>query len=393
MTAVGRIAEGVADGVDVARAGDAFAATKTPGRVVDMELGPDGVYRAPPARPPEQLLADGAKGNTSVGEGCVANDNCFAAGTPVETRGGLRPIESLHTGDMVLSRDERTGRTAFRRSIEAFVTSDRSVDEIVIGSEAIRVTPRHRFWVEEHGWTAAEELSETSPLVGAHGLSLASIATLSRTATVYNVEVEGFHTYFVGKARVLVHNDCGKGTPELIPPHGHRPLEYTRPYMTGTIWKTVEPTPDMWLFADEDAAPIPLRQFGPGTHVKFVEYTYHGDTDPMLSASATDGNPISRGVPPTLGDVPSGTPPSGGQRRTWLAWGVSNNEMTPGEPATKYRSATFADGQPVPNLLMGNSGHARLLRSSSVIERSAGSLTVVPANRRSDGPYEVAASR
>lgn len=32
---------------------------------------------------------------------------------------------------------------------------------------------------------------------------------LESPVTVYNFEVEGFHTYFVGETSVLVHNSCG----------------------------------------------------------------------------------------------------------------------------------------------------------------------------------------
>ena len=33
---------------------------------------------------------------------------------------------------------------------------------------------------------------------------------LEEPITVYNFEVEGFHTYYVGDTSVLVHNDCTK---------------------------------------------------------------------------------------------------------------------------------------------------------------------------------------
>ena len=40
--------------------------------------------------------------------------SCFAAGTPIRTLEGPRPIESLRTGDQVLSQDVATGALAFR---------------------------------------------------------------------------------------------------------------------------------------------------------------------------------------------------------------------------------------------------------------------------------------
>ena len=40
--------------------------------------------------------------------------SCFVAGTPVSTLTGLRPIESLKLGDVVLSQDTETGVLGFQ---------------------------------------------------------------------------------------------------------------------------------------------------------------------------------------------------------------------------------------------------------------------------------------
>src|SRR5579859_974239 len=48
--------------------------------------------------------------------------HCFAAGTPVLTRDGLRPIESIEPGDEVVSADSDTGHVRFAHVTATFVT-------------------------------------------------------------------------------------------------------------------------------------------------------------------------------------------------------------------------------------------------------------------------------
>jgi hypothetical protein len=41
--------------------------------------------------------------------GLCTNGKCFAAGTPVATANGPKPIEQIRAGDTVLTRDSATG--------------------------------------------------------------------------------------------------------------------------------------------------------------------------------------------------------------------------------------------------------------------------------------------
>ena len=76
--------------------------------------------------------------------------------------------------------------------------------------EVLRVTENHRFYVPDRGWVPARELDGSRlvsivprgpPLAGA-----SAVESWGERTTVHNLEVEGLHTYFVGEARVLVHN-------------------------------------------------------------------------------------------------------------------------------------------------------------------------------------------
>ena len=81
------------------------------------------------------------------------------------------------------------------------------------GHESIRTTEEHPFFVEGRGFVNASELAPGDRL--SSGASIASIASTIERSRVHNFEVEGFHTYFVGRASVLVHNQCAN--PRLTP--------------------------------------------------------------------------------------------------------------------------------------------------------------------------------
>jgi murein DD-endopeptidase MepM/ murein hydrolase activator NlpD len=143
---------------------------------------------------------------------------CFAAGTPVQTERGFVSIDELAIGDRVLSRDEYSGETAFKPVVRTIVTPDKKLIRLVVHDgdgcrESILATEEHPFWVKGTGWVRAAELHAGDELVSADQrvLTIGAVSEEPETATVYNIEVKDFHTYFVGDAKVFVHNaDCGK---------------------------------------------------------------------------------------------------------------------------------------------------------------------------------------
>ncbi|MBL4846862.1 MAG: hypothetical protein JKY65_15190, partial [Planctomycetes bacterium] len=74
-------------------------------------------------------------------------------------------------------------------------------------SERIRVTGEHRFFSSTRGWTHASDLRPGEPLRSLeHTVKVASRKPFSEEGVVCNLEVEGSHSYYVGRTRVLVHN-------------------------------------------------------------------------------------------------------------------------------------------------------------------------------------------
>lgn len=167
---------------------------------------------------------------TCAGGSCPpGSGNCFVAGTPVLTSEGERPIEQIQKGDLVFSRDEITGEVSQRSVVQTYVRHAPSLVDVRVVNidgleDVIRATPEHRFWTLDRGWTEAGALAEREPLLDVQGreLALVSVKRLDFSATVYNFEVEGLHTYFVGAAAVWVHNPA----PNYFP-SGTNPQDYT----------------------------------------------------------------------------------------------------------------------------------------------------------------------
>jgi len=148
---------------------------------------------------------------------------CFVANTLVHTDRGLRAIQHLRPGERVLSQPQGRGRLAWRRIGKTFVFKDQPVWLLRFRrasgeQDFLHGTPNHPFWVSREGWTALQNLRPGNALELSNGATatVLSAHNTGHTATVYNMEVDGFHTYYVGEAGVWVHNaDCGARSREL----------------------------------------------------------------------------------------------------------------------------------------------------------------------------------
>lgn len=168
---------------------------------------------------------------------------CFEGETLVHTDGEPREIQWIRVADKVLSRSEITGEQCYRKVVKTFLHEDVQTYDVYYAtqfgdSEGVSTTANHQFWVRGHGWVEASRLQHGQVLeicdpdgrdeidrsMGSwQELALSGerwFATVDKVekpelkTTVYNFEVEDFHTYFVGAHGVWVHNDC---TPTEIP--------------------------------------------------------------------------------------------------------------------------------------------------------------------------------
>ena len=89
-------------------------------------------------------------------------------------------------------------------------TTDHVVNLQSTETTTVNTTLNHRFWTEA-GWKSAGTLEAGDKLTLADGntATVTNVAYEDTHATVYNFEVEDFHTYYVGTESVLVHNNGG----------------------------------------------------------------------------------------------------------------------------------------------------------------------------------------
>jgi len=147
---------------------------------------------------------------------------CFVAGTLVYTDRGPIPIEEVTAGQFVLSRDAGTGRQAYKRVRNLVVTPNKAVLALTLENargerSTLDVTADHPLWVVDHGWVPARRVASGELLATSDSDVVRVIKSSPHAAaTVYNLEVESFHTYFVGAEGVWVHNNCGSKLPQYL---------------------------------------------------------------------------------------------------------------------------------------------------------------------------------
>ena len=137
---------------------------------------------------------------------------CFPEETLIYTKDGYKLIKDIEVGDEVYSEDVESRAKGIKRVTKVFVRKTKVLVHLVIDDVTIRTTPEHPFWVPERGWVAAGKLhlGDHVTLSSGKNEKVTSITqeVLTQPIPVYNFAVEDWHTYFVGKTEVLVHNAC-----------------------------------------------------------------------------------------------------------------------------------------------------------------------------------------
>jgi RHS repeat-associated protein len=140
----------------------------------------------------------------------------FGAGTVVVTRRGLIPIEQVVAGDEVLSRDMLTGEQTWQKVLIAYNSQHRDAIGLKVSAsdsgdaENIVTTSEHPFFVRGQGWTIGAMLRVGDLVESASGnvVRISGIEQLAAEQLAYNMQVAQFHTYFVGRQQLWVHNAC-----------------------------------------------------------------------------------------------------------------------------------------------------------------------------------------
>jgi hypothetical protein len=164
-------------------------------------------YVSPTPTPKRQI--------TRVGYFVGYHHSCFAKGTPVRTLLGLKPIESLRVGDQVLSEDPASGALSYQPIVAVYHNPPGPTLKIRLDAEEIVSTPIHRFWRVGKGWALARDMKPGDQVRVLGGLSTVAAVEADVVQPVFNLELSGVHSFFVGQHGALVHDNS-----RIHPPSG-----------------------------------------------------------------------------------------------------------------------------------------------------------------------------
>ena len=122
----------------------------------------------------------------------------------------LLAIEKIKSGDKVISTDPETMKTSPKTVLETYIREVTTLVHLTVNGEEIITTIDHPFYVKDKGFVTAGELKIGDELLDANGNVLLvenfDVELTEKPVTVYNFQVDEFHTYHVGELGVLVHN-------------------------------------------------------------------------------------------------------------------------------------------------------------------------------------------
>jgi len=132
---------------------------------------------------------------------------CFTDETLVLTENGYVPIAEINIDDYVLAFNDKTNEIAYKKVTETVELEFTQIFKIYYGENVIEVTHEHPFFIDGN-WVSADEIKvgDNLTLKDDQKVLVDKVELIEGNFTVYNIEVEDFHTYYVSKQNVLVHN-------------------------------------------------------------------------------------------------------------------------------------------------------------------------------------------
>jgi hypothetical protein len=136
--------------------------------------------------------------------------NSFSSGTLVHGENGLRPIEEISIGDLVWATDPETDESGLK-AVTHLIQGDQEYELFKMAfenGEVITATADHPFFSEGQ-WVNAQNLKVGNSILvlgNAEPIIISSINKEVREEKVFNLTVDGLHTFHIGEAGYLVHN-------------------------------------------------------------------------------------------------------------------------------------------------------------------------------------------
>lgn len=145
----------------------------------------------------------------------VAKSACFVEGTPVVMADRTtKPIEQVSAGEQVQSWNPDTGDYEPREVVATYSRRHVATWRITTtDGGATTSTAGHPFHVTGRGWTPVKNLRPGDSLHGQDDrtVTVCAVEATGDSATVYNLHIQGIHTYQVTTTTgtpVTVHNEC-----------------------------------------------------------------------------------------------------------------------------------------------------------------------------------------
>jgi hypothetical protein len=157
----------------------------------------------------KKAVRDGGKFVAENFEKAVAKAGCFVAGTKVLTNKGYKKIDKIVAGDSVWSYNELSKQRHLQIVESIVIHKINKLIKLIIGDEFIITTTEHPFWINNE-WVKAKDIiiGDSVTLFTNKKLRVKGKESKDSIASVYNFTVSNFHTYYVSKLGILVHNDC-----------------------------------------------------------------------------------------------------------------------------------------------------------------------------------------
>ena len=160
--------------------------------------------------------------------------SCFVAGTLVMAVAGMVAIETIKSGDKVISTDPETMETSPKTVLETYIREVTTLVHLTVNGEEIVTTVDHPFYVQGRGFVEVGKLLVGDKLLDVNGNVLLvenfDVELTDEPVTVYNFQVEDFHTYHVSEFGLLVHNAGGY----------ERSQKYSNNWLDESLSKTVD---------------------------------------------------------------------------------------------------------------------------------------------------------
>jgi hypothetical protein len=235
-----------------------------------------------------------------------------------------RSIQDIQAGQKVWAFDPASNQWSARQVLRPLVREyEGELIAIRVGGRMIEATPNHPFWVvggagvwdrpvAEHvlaleqaqvdalrkgRWVDAGHLQPGDLLMVRSGqvTSVEEVASRRVKQKVYNLEVEGLHTYAVGLNGVVVHNDCAKP----LPP-GRTPGPTIDPVTGQPVGRFIADAKGNVMIEPQGGRTVPGGLGGRDTYTTYP----NGSNYQRLNAQGHGGNPTPHGHGHGMGTGP-----------------------------------------------------------------------------------------